>query len=240
MKIFVFLVPLFLFSGCGEYFETPQERDARLLEEKIAFEKRVSALKEIELKKLSMQTQKELELIKAKKELAKVNKEKELAEIKLKSKLEKERIALELEKEKALFEQKMQEQKQSYDMEMRRYFVFGGIFIFGLLSFFIYTYFKNRREDKLRAYNDNLEKYFHQKENDARLQIANKMLDTLSQGNLNKEQENALIGAFSAGMQQQTYQKQEQELLERNDEFKQIQQEPQSEKKDVTDAEIVS
>ena len=45
--------------------------------------------------------------------------------------------------------------------------------------------------------NDNLQKYFHQKENDARIKIAEKLLDTIASGNLDKSQENQLISALN-------------------------------------------
>lgn len=112
-----------------------------------------------------------------------------------------------MEKEQAIFEQKISQNEQLNNMELKRYLmlIFG---LFVLLScFFIFYYFKKRREDKLRAYNDNLQKYFNQKENDARVRIAEKMLDTISSGNLDKSQENQLISAFK-GESNSNYQQQ--------------------------------
>lgn len=61
----------------------------------------------------------------------------------------------------------------------------------------LFFYFNNRRKDKLRAYEDNLEKYFRQKDREAKLQIANKIIDTIASGKLTKEQENRLLVAIS-------------------------------------------
>jgi len=76
-----------------------------------------------------------------------------------------------------------------------------------ICAFFIFYYFKKRREDKLLAYKDNLQKYFYQKENEARMKIAQKILDNVASGKLDKAQENQLISAFS-GISKGDYQEQ--------------------------------
>ena len=68
------------------------------------------------------------------------------------------------------------------------------------MSFFIYYYFKKRHEDKLRAYHDNLDKYFHQQEMMTKMRIAEKIIDTVASGNLEKEQESELIKALSGNI----------------------------------------
>jgi len=66
-----------------------------------------------------------------------------------------------------------------------------------IISAALFIYFTNRRKDKLRAYEDNLEKYYRQKDREAKLQIANKIVDAISSGKLNKEQESRLLLALS-------------------------------------------
>ncbi len=206
MKNITLSLLLLLFTGC-ELLESSEEKAQKIALEKQAFEKKVAESKTVQLKKLSVQTQKELALLESKKELALIEKEKELEKIRLSSELEKQRITLEQDSQRAIFEQTLQHTDQINNMELKRYLVL----ILGILtlvsSFFIFYYFKKRREDKLRAYNDNLEKYFHQKENDARVKIAEKMLDTIGAGTLDKNQENQLISAF-AGQSQQRESKQ--------------------------------
>ena len=203
--IFLFLVML-LFNGC-DLFESNTNQAKIIAQKKIALKQKINELKEVQLKKLSAQTQKELAILKSKKELALIEKEKELAKIRMQSELEKQKIIFEQEKQKTIFEQKIKQNEQANIMELKRYV----ILIFGLFvlvsSFFVFYYFKKRREDKLRAYQDNLQKYFNQKENDARVKIAEKMLDAISSGTLDKSQENQLIGAFS-GQTNDSYQKQ--------------------------------
>ena len=206
MKWIVFLIFVFLFSGC-DLLQSEDDKAKIIANEKIAFEKKVQESKEIQLKKLSAQTQKELAILESKKELALIEKEKELEKIRTQAEIQKQKIIFEQEKEKALFEQKMQQKEQSNNMELKRYMMLILALLLIISSFFVYYYFKKRREDKLRAYNDNLQKYFNQKENDARVKIAEKMLDAISSGNLDKSQENQLIGAFS-GQANESYQKQ--------------------------------
>ncbi|MEA2100588.1 MAG: hypothetical protein U9P72_10720 [Campylobacterota bacterium] len=206
MKLIYLLIFTLLFSGCN-LLESQDDKDKKIASQKMAFEKKVEETKEIQLKKLSAQTQKELAILDSKKELATIQKEKELEKIRLQTELEKQKIVLDMEKEQAIFEQKMLQKEQLNNMELKRYLmlVFGLFIVVG--SFFIFYYFKKRREDKLRAYNDNLQKYFNQKENEARVKIAQKMLDTIASGKLDKMQENQLINAFSGeannGYQQQ-------------------------------------
>ena len=201
-----------LFSGC-DLLESQESKIEKIELQKKVFEKKVADEKDMQLKKLSAQTQKDLAILESKKELALIEKAKELEKIRMQAELEKQKILLEKEKQEALFGQEMKQQEQAYGMELKRYLsITLALFLF-LVSFFVFYYFKKRREDKLRAYNDNLEKYFHHKENEARVKIAEKMLDTIGSGNLDKAQENQLISAFS-GAANGTYQKQLNETQE--------------------------
>ncbi len=216
MKWIYILTILLLFSGC-DLLTSEDEKIKKAQEEKEAFIKKVEETKEIQLKKLSAQTQKELALLQSKKELAEIEKAKELEKIRLQAELQKEKIILENQNKQLAFERKIQEIEQENAMELKRYLmlILGILVLVG--AFFIYYYFKKKREDKLRAYNDNLQKYFYHKENEARVKIAEKMLDAISSGKLDKEQENQLIGAFS-GSTHGSYQKQltskEEEIIE--------------------------
>ncbi|MEA1892561.1 MAG: hypothetical protein U9N33_07620 [Campylobacterota bacterium] len=207
MKWIYIIVLAFIFSGC-DLFESKEDKATKIINEKIAFEKKIEESKEVQLEKLSAQTQRELAILESKKELANIEKEKELEKIRMQSELEKQRIVLAQEKEHAMFEQKMQLESQMNNMELKRYMMLLlGLFIL-LSCFFIFYYFKKRREDKLRAYEDNLQKYFNHKENEARVKIAEKMLDTIGSGTLDKAQENQLIGAFSGHVDSDGYQQQ--------------------------------
>ena len=195
-----------LFTGC-DLFDSQAQKEQKIAHEKELFQKKVADEKEVQLKKISEQTQRELALLESKKELATIEKEKELAKIQLQAELQKQKIQAQKEKEEAIFSQKMQQRDQIDNMELKRYLMLIFALFVMLASYFLFYYFKKRREDKLRAYNDNLEKYFHHKENEARVKIAEKMLDAISSGTLDKSQENQLIGAFS-GQATENYQQQ--------------------------------
>ncbi len=206
MKWIYILIIALLFTGC-DLLTSESEKAKKAEQEKALFMKKVAETKEIQLKKLSAQTQKELAILQSKKELAEIEKAKELEKIRLQAELEKEKILLENKNKQLAFEQKIQEQELEDAMELKRYMmlILGILVLVG--AFFIYYYFKKKREDKLLAYNDNLQKYFYHKENEARVKIAEKMLDAISSGKLDKEQENQLISAFS-GNATGNYQKQ--------------------------------
>ena len=196
MKWFLFLFLIISFHGC-DIFETKEQAQQKLIEERLRFEKQAEISKEIEIKKLAEETQRELAVLDSKKELAKIEKTKELEKIRLDAELQKQRIIFEQEEAKREFEYKIKSFEHNDMLEIKRYTFLLIFFSILIVSFFIFYFFKKRHEDKLRAYNDNLEKYFHQKENDSKVKIANKMLDTIAQGNLTKEQEMSIINAFS-------------------------------------------
>ena len=131
------------------------------------------------------------------KELAKMEKEQLLEKLKLQMDLEKEKVALQEKKERALLDKKMLEMERADSMEMKRYILLLLFILLLIISFFTYHYFKKRHEDKLRAYEDNLNKYFHQQENMTKMRIAEKIIDTVASGKLDKEQEIELIRALN-------------------------------------------
>jgi len=196
MKWIFLLILAFIFSGC-ELFESQEEKIKKVAVEKEVFEKKVENSKEIQLKKISSTTEVELAVLNSKKELATIEKEKELEKLRLQAELIKQKIVLTQEKDKALFEQKIQEREQANSMELKRYMVLVLALIIIICAFFIFYYFKKRREDKLIAYKDNLQKYFYQKENENRMKIAEKILDNIANGKLDKAQKNQLIRVIS-------------------------------------------
>ena len=206
MKWIYILTIVLVFSGC-DLLTSESEKAKKAEQERALFMKKVQQSKEIQLKKLSAQTQKDLAILQSKKELAEIEKAKELEKLHLQAELEKEKILLQNKNKQLAFEQKMQEKEREDAMELKRYMmlILGILVMVG--AFFIYYYFKKKRENELLAYNDNLQKYFYQKENEARVKIAEKMLDAISSGKLDKEQENQLITAFS-GSAKGNYQKQ--------------------------------
>lgn len=123
------------------------------------------------------------------KEKLQVHKELELA--KIDSSLQKDKLLVQNTKEENQIKLNLQKLKQ--ENEIQKYYILLAIFILVLIFTSLYIYFNNRRKDKLRAYEDNLEKYFKEKENQAKVQITNKIIDTIASHKLSSLQENKLI-----------------------------------------------
>lgn len=141
--------------------------------------------KETQLK--NIETQKEIAQIKSKEALA-------LKEIEQQTKLKE----LELGKEQEL--RRIEEQarlKQLHEQEVtKRYWIMFGALCLFIVALFILFLLYMHRKNKLKAYEDNLAKYFAQKENEARVKISEKILDTIASEGLNTEQKVQLIGAL--------------------------------------------
>ncbi|MRJ02164.1 MAG: hypothetical protein GXO19_05195 [Epsilonproteobacteria bacterium] len=199
---------LLLMTGClqeGENME--QKRDAISREkariEAQLLEARKSADREKELLLTQIQERIErlaLEERKSEKEkeveLAKIKMEQTLALSQLEQKYKMEELRLSQEMEKLELEQrKILAQKE---LEVRRELLLLGFIglILILIAGLTILYFYKKRRDKLIAYNDNLEKYFRMKEQEAKIAIANKIIDTIAQGKLRPDQEQRLLGVL--------------------------------------------
>ena len=225
MKIVTILLMAFLVSGC-DFIDniinsSVQQELQKQKEENIRLEKKLKEAKEIKLKEIDAKTQQELAKIEAQKELEQIKKEQMLEKIRLEADLQKQKVQLEVEKEKALLNQKMVQLKLESDLEIKRYFVLIVLVILIIATYFIYLYFKRRHADKLRAYQDNLDKYFHQQENMTKMRIAEKIIDTVASGQLDKHQETELIKALG-GINNQTPQNNTQLLEDVSDEAQDV------------------
>ncbi len=196
MKFTVFLFLLLFFTACN-FTESKEELAAKQLEQKKAFEAKIADTKEVQLKKIDAQKEQELAKINAQTTLAKMEKAQLLEKIKLEAAAQKEKMLLAQAKEKEAFEAKLRDLERQDAMELKRYLLLILFFVLVIATYFIYIYFKRRHDDKLRAYQDNLDKYFHQQENMTKMRIAEKIIDTVASGKLEKEQESALIQALS-------------------------------------------
>lgn len=121
----------------------------------------------------------------------KLNLEKEIALAKINSNLEKEKLVTRNKEKENLY--KLQLQENQSQLQLQKYLVLLAALIVILIAFGLYVYFNNRRKDKLKAYEDNMEKYFKSKEHEVKVKIANKIIDTIASGNLSEQQENLLI-----------------------------------------------
>lgn len=216
MILQLILLPLF-FTGCevGSIFGPSQkeidlkQRELDLKEQELKFNQQLLQ-KESEQNHLLKTTQNDAKIAQEKAELA-TKKEIELE--KIKSNFEKEKLEIEKKKLDSQNKEKdlkygilkqendlkfsLSKQEKLHDFEFQKYIVIFATLFIVVLTAAMFIYFNNRRKDKLRAYEDNLNKYFREKENQAKLQIANKILDTIASGNLTHAQENKLIASLN-------------------------------------------
>ena len=180
-RFFFPIVLVLLIAGCT----TDNSGSGGFETKKIPVEKRTKYRTFISDEELK--TQKELALIEANKsvELEKISSAAKLKQIELQKQAELELIR---EKEKML--------KIEHEQALERYTLLGAILLLLLAGGALLWYFDRRRKDKLRAYEDNLKKYFHQKENESRVKIAEKILDTVASKDLSSEQRAKLIEAL--------------------------------------------
>jgi len=181
-KYLLILFTLFFFSAC-QLFE-----DSAALQEK---------KQELELKKLQVQQEQELARIQLQASLANIEKEKSLELQKMQNEIKEKELSANGEKELELIKQKLTLQESNNLLDFQKYVLIFLAFAVLVIAAFVFYYMKKKREDELRAYNDNLKKYFHIKENETRMKIAQKILETISDGHLSKENEQKLINAFS-------------------------------------------
>lgn len=189
------LLTLFLFTGCS------QEESS----ESIPALKRDIPQK-IDPKTAAMLGKAEIEA-KSATDLAEITMQKELGSKKLENELEIQKREQEMNRERLSMDESLELERikqqtvileQENRLELQRYIVAFSALVILLIAAAVYFFIKNRREDKLRAYNDNLEKYFRVKENEMRYKIANKVLDTISEGDLTQEQQTQLIATMQA------------------------------------------
>ncbi len=202
------LILILLFAGCS--LENSQK--AKKIDELSQRKARIEA--RLEKARIEADRQKELALTKMQKQIeslalqrskSEAQKEIELAKIKAKQSLELQKIEqtyklkeLELEKQKELLELQNQKYIAQRELELKKQFLIFSLLglLAIILAILIIFYFYKKRKDKLIAYHDNLEKYFRLKENEAKVAIANKIIDTIAEGKLSPDQEQRLLGVL--------------------------------------------
>jgi len=181
-KTMILIFIVFFFNACQLFEDSPELQQKK---------------QELELKKLEAMQAKELAALQMQKSLATIEKEKALELQKLRNEIKAKELDTNSEKELELIKQKIALQESNNTLNFQMYLFAFLALIVSVITFFIFYFFKRKREDELRAYNDNLKKYFYQKENEARMRIASKILDTVAEGHLSKENEQKLINAFA-------------------------------------------
>ena len=173
---------ILLFVGCdADVFNTKKVETLKEQNQKLQ--------QQIELKK----EQNELELQKQKLSAEALL---ERERLKKQTELEKVKIEKQHQKELELIRQKTLLEEEKRKNELYRYALLLLALVLLIAAFFLYLYLKRKREDEITAYNDNLKKYFLFKENEMKMKMAEKILDTIKEGSLSDEDQKKLIGVL--------------------------------------------
>lgn len=197
LKYLLLLFTLYLFSAC-QLFEDSEELQAKK--------------QELALKKLQVQQDKDLASMQMQKSLATLEKEKALQLQQMQNDIREKELDANSEKELELIKQKVLLQESNNLLDFQKYLLLFLAILIVVIAAFVFYYMKRKREDELQAYNDNLKKYFYIKENESRMKIAEKILDTIADGDLSKDNEQKLINAFAKD--QHDYEAEDAEILE--------------------------
>jgi len=197
LKTLPLFFTLFLFSACQLFEDSKELQDKK---------------QELALKKLQVQQDKDLASIEMQQSLAVLEKEKALQLQQMQNDIKEKELNANSEKELELIKQKVLLQESNNLLDFQKYLLAFLAILVVVIAAFIFYYMKRKRTDELRAYNDNIKKYFYMKENESRMKIAEKILDTISKGDLSKDNEQKLINAFAKD--QHNYEAEDAEVLE--------------------------
>lgn len=182
LKNIIIILILFSFSACQLFEDSLELQDKKQV---------------LALKKLQVAQEKELAQLEMQKSLAEIEKEKIIELQKMQNDIKEKELSANSEKELELIKQKLALQESNNTLQLQMYLLAFLALVITVIVFFIFYFLRKRREDELRAYNDNLKKYFNMKENESRFKIAQKILDTISEGDISSENQQKLINVFA-------------------------------------------
>jgi len=187
---------LFLFSGCqsqeqGRPKILGQENSKLVYAQRVLNRSTQPKTDELKLKKMELQTQKEIETLHAKKEL-------EMARLKAQN----EKSKMQIQKEIALKKIEMEREALFGDQKIKGWMiVLTALFLFSLI-WIVYKLFKEYQRQKLRLFEERLrhERELHERELQAHL--TEKMIEALGSGNLSEVQQQKLLETFAGSSRQ--------------------------------------
>ncbi|BDY13077.1 hypothetical protein [Hydrogenimonas cancrithermarum] len=184
-------VLLFLFSGCqsqeqGRPKVLGQENDKLVYAQRMLNRSTQPKTDELKLKKMELQTRKEIEMLHAEKEL-------EIARLKAQS----EGSKFQTEKEIALKKVEMERELFLGDQKIKGWMiVLATLFLF-LLVWIAYKLFRDHQRQKLRLFEERLRHEKELQERELQARITEKMIEALGSGNLSEVQQQKLLESFS-------------------------------------------
>jgi len=202
IKYSLVILSISLMTGCDmDIFNNKElaalrEQNKKLQLQKLKLEANRSVV--VDEKRLLYQNRENLAKIEMQKTLAEIDQVKEIERLHLQNSLERERLEIKKRNDEAQLSLNAKIDEAKNRLYLKLSLIAMGALLLIIVAFFIYYYLKKRREDKLIAYRDNLDKYFRAKENEARVKIAEKILDTVASGKLSSAHEARLIEVFNA------------------------------------------
>ncbi|GEM_PF-4186809 len=88
---------------------------------------------------------------------------------------------------------KQQSINEEYLYKKERNLILLSAFLILILALGVYMLIKHRRENRQKAYDNNLKKYFHQQEIQSRMRLAEKIIDKIQDSTHPTEQDKKLI-----------------------------------------------
>jgi len=205
--VFIILTTILALSFSGCELDLFNEKEILALQKenqklKNIIETKQQAIdKELEKEKLKTDQEFAKEKLKAQTEIEKQKLQKEMElkrqQLQKEAELKKQKLQLSHLEELELIKQKSKLLRIEKEKQLTLYAFLLITLIVTIMAYFFYLYFKRRREDKLLAYKDNLKKYFVFKENEMKMQLANKILDTVKEGELTYEDQKKLLSVIT-------------------------------------------
>ena len=208
MRLILSFALLFLLAGCNEgnpYFNKSRPYVIGAGNKKTAAAQNSS----VETADLSGGVEAARIKAEAEKEIAKINMEKEILIQKLKGATEVEKAGINkeiaekqveaarqkavIDKDIAIEQDQTRRQIALNSQDMQKWIILvAGLFLLGVIIFIFYNSNRNRKE-RLKLHQDRLDQELYLKEQEMRVKIAERVLDTIASGKLTPEQENRLI-----------------------------------------------
>ena len=187
---------LFLFSGCqsqeqGRPKILGQENSKLVYAQRVLDRSTQPKIDELKLKKMELQTQKEIETLHAKKEL-------EMARLKVQS----ERSKMQIQKEIALKKIETEREALFGDRKIKGWMVvLTALFLFSLI-WIAYKLFKEYQRQKLRFFEERLRHERELQERELQAHLTEKMIEAHGSGNLSEVQQQKLLETFAGSSRQ--------------------------------------
>ena len=138
------------------------------------------------------------EALAAQEAIAKVEAQKRIALEQINAQVQMKRMEMERQQSLEMLRERERLMRLEHEQAKERYMIWAAIALMILAGLTILWYFDRRRQDKLIAYRDNLHKYFLFKENETRMKIAEKIIDTVGRQEISPEEKAKLIEVLHA------------------------------------------